>query len=76
MKKMKRNLLISILFAVLLSGCVKNDVYVPEQPQRAICFNDPIITNMTKEYNGEIAGTYPESESFAVFVKMVNIHEY
>lgn len=67
MKKMKRNLLISISFAVLLSGCVKNDVYVPEQPQRAICFNDPIITNMTKEYNGEIAGTYPESESFAVF---------
>lgn len=67
MKKMKRNLLISISFAALLCGCVKNDVLVPEQDQRAICFNDPIITNMTKEYDGEIAGTYPESESFAVF---------
>lgn len=67
MKKMKRNLLISISFAALLCGCVKNDVLVPEQNQRAICFNDPIISNMTKEYNGEIAGTYPESESFAVF---------
>ncbi len=67
MKKMKRNLLISISFAVLLSGCVKNDVYVPEQPQRAICFNDPIISNMTKAYYGEIAATYPVDESFAVF---------
>lgn len=67
MKKMKRNLLISISFAALLCGCVKNDVLVPEQDQRAICFNDPIISNMTKAYYGEIAATYPVDESFAVF---------
>ena len=67
MKKMKRNLLISISFAALLCGCVKNDVLVPEQDQMAICFNDPIITNMTKAYYGEIAATYPVDESFAVF---------
>ena len=64
---MKRNLLISISFAALLCGCVKNDVLVPEQDQMAICFNDPIITNMTKAYYGEIAATYPVDESFAVF---------
>ena len=67
MKKMKHRILISISFAAFLCGCVRNDVLVPEQDQRAICFNDPIISNMTKVYSGEIAGIYPEGESFAVF---------
>lgn len=66
MKKMKLRILISVSVLVALFSCTKFEVRAPHIDQKEVCFNGPIVSNLTKA-TGEISGLYPDTESFGVF---------
>lgn len=67
MKTMKHTTLISLSLLAALCSCTKVDVRTPEQPEREICFSEPVVTTMTKAVKGEVNGLYSSSESFGVY---------
>ena len=66
MKKMKFRILISVSVLVALFSCTKVEVRAPRIDQKEVCFNEPVVSNLTKA-TGEITGLYPDDESFGVF---------
>ena len=62
MKKMKHRILISVSVLVALFSCTKVDVRAPRIDQKEVCFNEPVVSNLTKA-----TGPYPPGESFGVF---------
>lgn len=67
MKTMKHATLISLSLLAVVCSCTKVDVRTTEQPEREICFSEPVVSTMTKAVTGEINGLYPVDESFGVF---------
>lgn len=63
---MKKNLIISTLVLAAMCSCTKNDALLPENPQKEISFNAPVVSNITKAVTGEII-EYDTEESFGVF---------
>ena len=66
MKTMKHRILISASVLVALFSCTKVEVRAPQIDQKEVCFNEPVVSNLTKA-TGEITGPYPPGESFGVF---------
>ena len=62
MKTMKHKILISVSVLVALFSCTKVEVRAPQIDQKEVCFNEPVVSNLTKA-----TGPYPPGESFGVF---------
>ena len=59
---MKHRILISASVLVALFSCTKVEVRAPQIDQKEVCFNEPVVSNLTKA-----TGPYPPDESFGVF---------
>ena len=75
MKTMKHATLISLSLLAVVCSCTKVDVRTTEQPEREICFSEPVVSTMTKAVTGEINGLYPVDESFGVF-SVYHVNEF
>ena len=62
LKKMKYRILISVSVLVALFSCTKVEVRAPQIDQKEVCFNEPVVSNLTKATE-----PYPPGESFGVF---------
>ena len=67
---MEKTLFAAALASVALAGCVKNETEITPNADSPITFAAPLVSSITRVYNGEITNPYPENEKFVVFANL------
>lgn len=73
---MEKTLFAAALASVALAGCVKNETEITPNADSPITFAAPLVSSITRVYNGEITNPYPEDEKFVVFAKLYKTTDY
>lgn len=73
---MEKTLFAAALASVALAGCVKNETEITPNADSPITFAAPLVSSITRVYNGEITNPYPENEKFVVFANLYLNSDY
>lgn len=73
---MEKTLFAAALASVALAGCVKNETEITPNADSPITFAAPLVSSITRVYNGEITNPYPEDEKFVVFANLYLNSDY
>lgn len=73
---MEKTLFAAALASVALAGCVKNEAEITPNADSKITFAAPLVSSITRVYNGEITNPYPENEKFVVFANLYLNSDY
>lgn len=67
-----KKILFAAAVSAALAGCVSNEAEITPNADSPITFAAPLVSSITRVYNGEITNPYPENEHFTVFAKHYN----